>query len=65
MYGEGKGVYRVLVGKSEGKRVLGRPRLRWEDIIKADLQKVGCGAMEMGNWQNQQSTSLYVSSKDR
>jgi hypothetical protein len=37
MYGKGRGVYRVLVGKSEGKRVLGRPRLRWEDIIKVDL----------------------------
>jgi hypothetical protein len=41
--GEGSGVYRVLVGKPEGKRPLGRPRLRWEDNIKADLQEVGCG----------------------
>jgi hypothetical protein len=40
--GERKGVYRVLVGKSEGKRPHGRPRRRWEDI-KMDLQEVGCG----------------------
>jgi hypothetical protein len=43
--GEGRGVYRVLVGKPEGKRPLGRPRSRWEDNIKADLQEVGCGGM--------------------
>jgi hypothetical protein len=36
-------VYRVLVGKPEGKRPLGRPRLRWDDYIKADLQEVGWG----------------------
>jgi len=39
--GEGRGVYRVLVGKSEGKRPLGRPRRRWEDNIKMDFQEVG------------------------
>jgi hypothetical protein len=44
--GEGKGVYRVLVGKPEGKRPLGRPRRRWEDNIKMDLQEVGCGGMD-------------------
>jgi hypothetical protein len=44
--GEGRGVYRVLVGKPEGKRPLGRPRRRWEDNIKTDLQKVGCGGMD-------------------
>jgi hypothetical protein len=43
---EGKGVYRVLVGKPEGKRPLGRPRPRWEDNIKMDLQKVGGGGMD-------------------
>ena len=37
---------RVLVGKHEGKRPLGRPRLRWEDNIKMDLQEVGCGGMD-------------------
>jgi hypothetical protein len=36
-YGEGRGMYRVLVGKPEGKRPLGRPRHRWEDNIKVDL----------------------------
>jgi hypothetical protein len=41
--GEGKGVYRVLVGKPEGKRPLGRPRRRWEDNVRIDLQEVGCG----------------------
>ena len=40
--GERKGVYRVLVGKSEGKSPLGRPRRRWEDNIKMDLQMAGC-----------------------
>jgi hypothetical protein len=41
--GEGRGVYRVLVGKPEGKRRLGRPRRRWENNIEMDLQEVGCG----------------------
>jgi hypothetical protein len=45
--GEGRGVHRVLVGKPEGKRPLGRPRLRWEDNIKMDLQEVGGGC---GDW---------------
>jgi len=40
-YGEGRGVQRVLVGKPEGKRPLGRPRRRWEDNIKMDLREVG------------------------
>jgi hypothetical protein len=44
--GEGKGVYRVLVGKPERKRPMGRPRLKWEENIKMDLQKVGCGSMD-------------------
>ena len=44
--GEGRGVHRVLVGKPEGKRPLGRPRRRWEDNIKMDLQEVGGG----GDW---------------
>ena len=41
--GERRGVYRVLVGKPEGKRQLGRPRRRWEDNIKIDFQKWGVG----------------------
>ena len=40
---EGRGVHKVLVGKPEGKRPLGRPRCRWEDNIKMDLQEVGKG----------------------
>jgi len=44
--GERKGVYKVVVGKPEGQRPLGRPRHRWEDNIKIDLQAVGCGGME-------------------
>ena len=40
---EGRGVHKVLVGKPEGKRPLGRPRRRWEDNIKIDLQEVGRG----------------------
>ena len=42
-YGGRRGVYRVLVGKAEGKRQFGRPRHRWEDNIKIDLQEVVCG----------------------
>jgi hypothetical protein len=44
--GEGRGLYRVLVGKPGGRRTLGRPRCRWEDNIKMDLQEVGCAAMD-------------------
>ena len=45
-YGKNRGLYRVLVGKPEGKRPLGRPRRRWEDNIKMDLKEVGCGGMD-------------------
>jgi hypothetical protein len=38
-----RGAYRILVGKPEGRRPLGRPRRRWEDNIEMDLQQVGCG----------------------
>jgi hypothetical protein len=44
--GEGKSVHRILMGKPEGKRPLGRPRRRWEDNVKMDLQEVGGG----GDW---------------
>jgi len=44
--GERRGIYRVLVGKPEGKRPLGRPRRRWEDNIKMDLREVGCGGLD-------------------
>jgi hypothetical protein len=45
--GEGKGVYRVLIGRPEGKRPLGRPRRRWEDNIKMDLTERG---IDWSNW---------------
>jgi hypothetical protein len=45
--GEGRGVYRVLVGRTEGKRPLGRPRRRWEDNIKMDLRETG---IDGANW---------------
>jgi hypothetical protein len=45
--GEESGVHRVLVGKPEGKRPLGKPRRRWEDNIKMDVQEVGAGR---GDW---------------
>jgi hypothetical protein len=44
---EGGGLYRVLVGKPEGRRPLGIPRHRWEDNIKMDLREMGCGCV---NW---------------
>ena len=46
LIGEGRGVYRLLAGKPEGKRPLGRPRRRWEDDIKMDNEEVGCGGMD-------------------
>jgi len=45
-WGERRGVYRVLVGRPEGKRPLGRPRRRWEDNIKMDIHEVRCGDMD-------------------
>jgi hypothetical protein len=45
--GEGRGVYRVLVRRPEGKRPLGRPRRRWEDIIKTDLMEIG---IDVADW---------------
>ena len=44
--GEGRGVYRVLVGRPEGRRPLGRPRHRWEDNFRMDLREVGCGCVD-------------------
>jgi hypothetical protein len=46
-HGEGRGVYRVLVGRPEGKRPLGRPRRRWEDNIQIDLREIG---IDEANW---------------
>ena len=48
--GKKKGVYRVLVGKPKRKRALGRPRSRWEDNIKMDLQEVGYEGMAGSMW---------------
>jgi hypothetical protein len=45
--GEGRGVYSVLVGRPEGKRLLGRPRRRWDDNIKMDLREIG---IDWANW---------------
>jgi hypothetical protein len=60
---EGRGVHRVLVGKPEGKRLLGRPRPRWKDNIEMDLQEVGgvCGdwmesAQDRERWRALEST---------
>jgi len=47
--GEKRAVYRVLVGKPKGKRPLGRPRPRWENHIRMDLQEVGCGGIGTGD----------------
>jgi len=46
MYWERKGIYSILVGKPEGKRPLERPRRRWNDNLKVDLEQVGCGDMD-------------------
>jgi hypothetical protein len=54
--GEERGVYRVMVGRPEGKRPLGRPKRRWEDNIKMDLQEVGRGC---GDWMEVAGTCEY------
>ena len=60
--GEERGVYRVLVGKPEGKRPLGRPRRRWVDNIRIDLQEVVCGYMDLiGLAQDRDSWRTLVS----
>jgi hypothetical protein len=48
--GEGKNVYRILVGKPDRKRPLGRPRRRWEDGIKKDLREIGWGVWSGFTW---------------
>jgi hypothetical protein len=48
--GERRGVCRVLAGKPEGKRLLGRPKLRWKDNINMDLQEVGCWVWTGSSW---------------
>ena len=61
-YGLGQRVYRVLVGKQEGRRPLGRPRRRWVDNIRMDHQEVGCGYMDwIGLAQNRDKWRTLVS----
>jgi hypothetical protein len=61
-YGEREGVCKVLVRKPEGKRPLGRPRRRWDDNIKMDIQEMGCGGMGwIGVAQNRDSWRALVS----
>jgi hypothetical protein len=60
--GEKKGAYRVLVGKPEGKSRLERPRRRWVDNIRTDLQELGCGYMDrIGLAQDRDSWRTLVS----
>jgi len=60
--GEERGVYRVLVGEPEGRRPLGRPRRRWVDNIRMDVQEVGCGYMDcIGLAQDRDSWRALVS----
>ena len=60
--GEERGLYRVLMGKPEGRRPLGTPRLRWVDNIRIDLQVVGCGYMDwIGLAQDRDSLRTLVS----
>jgi len=60
--GEERGVYRVLAGKPEGRRPLGRPRRRWVDNMRMDLQEVGCGYMDwIGLAQDRASWRTLVS----
>ena len=59
---EERGMYRVLVGKPEGKRPLGTPRRRWVDNIRMDLREVGCGYMDwFGLAQDRDSWRTLVS----
>jgi hypothetical protein len=60
--GERRDVYRVLVGKHERKRPLGRPRRRWEDNIRMDLQEVGSGCEDwIGQAQDRDRGRVFVS----
>ena len=60
--GEERGLYRVLMGKPEGKRPLGRPRRRWVDNLRMDLQEVGFGYMDwIGLAQDRDSWQTLVS----
>jgi hypothetical protein len=58
--GEGRGAYRILVGRPEGRRPLERPRRRWEDNIKMDFQEVGWGGMDWDMAQDRDSWQTLV-----
>jgi hypothetical protein len=65
--GEERNVYRVLMGKPEGKRPLGRPRCRWEDVIRMDLSEIGWGsidwiqlAQDRGQWRDVVNTVMNL-----
>jgi hypothetical protein len=65
--GEKRGTYRILVGKPEGKRPLGRPRCRWDDNIKVDLREIGWGVMDWialaqdrGQWRHVVNTVMNL-----
>jgi ABC-type uncharacterized transport system permease subunit len=60
MYGERRSVYRILVGRPAGRRPVGRPRCRWEDNIKMNLQEVGWGAWTGLIW-HRIGTGVYCS----
>ena len=58
-------MYRILVGKREGRRLLGRPRCRWVDNIRMDLQEVGCGYMDwIGLAQDRDRWQMLVSGNE-
>ena len=59
--GEERGMYRVLVGKPEGRRLMGRPRHRWVDNIMMDLQEVGCGHVDWIGLAQDRDRSTLVS----
>jgi hypothetical protein len=48
-HGEKRNVYRILVGRPEAKRPIGRPRRRWQDNIRMDLREIGCGGIDWIN----------------
>jgi hypothetical protein len=58
--GERRGVYWALVGILEGKILLGRPRRRWEDNIKMDLQELGCGVYTGSSWLRIRTSSGHL-----
>ena len=58
--GERRGVYKILVGKPEERRPLGRPRRRWDDNIKMDLQEVGWGLLNGSSWLRKGTGGMHL-----